>query len=138
QARAWLVRHRIPITPVRGSLIHAWWQQHLADQLRAAGWRVELESTVDGHAFDLAAKRDGQSLLLEVETGRSDWLKNLTHLERAAADHKAVLWLDAASRRRARSAAAATIVVLAPAEVGRWIEAIGRRVPVKDHGYSPG
>jgi len=126
QARVWLVRHRIPISPVRGSLIHAWWQQRLAEQLRAAGWQVKLESTVDGHAFDLAAHRDGHKLLMEVETGRSDWLKNLTHLERTAADHKAVLWLDAASHKRARDAAAATIAVLAPAEVDRWIGRWGR------------
>ena len=113
-ARFWLAQHRVPGSPVNGSLPHAWWQARVAEMLREKGWSVEVEKRIGGHAFDVWAERDRRTLLLEIETGRSDWLANIAKLEAEHADVRAVLWLDQASLPRARSSLPARIELLTP------------------------
>lgn len=120
--RSWLLRRRVVITPVHGSLPHAWWQQRVADMLREAGWQVQTEARIDGHAVDVVAERGGRRVLVEVETGRSDWLANLARLEVIRAEAKAVLWLDPETRPRAAAAVPAGVRLLTPVEVGRWVD----------------
>jgi hypothetical protein len=123
EARDWLRRRRVAITGVNGSLPHAWWQRQAADLLAQAGWQVRTEHRDGGHTFDVAGERGNQRLLLEIETGHSDWLRNFAHLERAEAEHKLVAWLDDGSLLRARSSAPAGTEVLRPMELERWIRA---------------
>lgn len=124
-ARLWLQRRRIEPAATQGSLLHAWWQQHAAELLRAAGWTVALEHRIGGHAFDIHAERAGNTLLLEVETGRSDYLGNLAALESATSDRRWVLWLDTATLLRIRSLAPKSVKIVQPRELARLIAALG-------------
>lgn len=118
----------ITVTAVHGSLPHAFWQQHAAEALRSSGWSVGTEIVQDDHAFDVLATRENDALLLEVETGKSNWLANLAALEAAPATHgvvhRAVLWLDPASELRTRSLAPASVVVLRPGQLDPWIKSL--------------
>ncbi len=122
--RHWLQQHRIPMAPVNGSLPHAWWQNRVAALFRQSGWTVETECPIGGHAFDIRATKGSQTAVVEVETGRSDWLGNLSSLERIRADRRAVLWIDPASLLRVRSTLPHSVELLQPAHVERWVRSL--------------
>lgn len=112
------------IAAVHGSLPHAYWQQQASELLHARGWSVGTEVIRDDHAFDVLATRGEHTLALEVETGHSNWLGNLTALEAVNATHRAVLWLDPAREHRARSLAPPSVVVLRPSQLDAWIKSL--------------
>jgi hypothetical protein len=126
--RAWLARRRIPTAAVRASPIHAWWQERCITWFREHGWHASAEHVIAGHAFDVYAERGAgstlQSVLLEIETGRSSWLLNMQMLGTQTLDHRAVLWLDRASIARATAAAPECVRVLTPTTVRAWIREI--------------
>jgi hypothetical protein len=130
QARMWLARHRSAIAPVHGSLPHAYWQQRVAQQLKASGWEVACEVEHDGHKFDVVATKDRRELFLEVETGKSMWLANLAALAAVQAAYRAVLWLDPASEERACSALPSNVQLVRPRQVAAWVAALDRGIPV--------
>ena len=123
-AVAWCSRHRVSIAPLNGGLRHAWWQARAASMLGERGWSVATEYTLLGHAFDIHATHEGQTLLLEVETGSSDWLGNLAMLESADADYKVVLWVGEGSILRARIHVRGNVTLLLPRQVDSWLNAL--------------
>ena len=60
-----------------GSLEHEYWKQKIAENLVARGWQVTFEEPVNGFT-DIVARKDHRWIALEIETGNSDWQKNLT------------------------------------------------------------
>jgi hypothetical protein len=124
-ARAWLLRHHKPITPLHGSLPHAYWQDQATRLLGAAGWAAQQEYRIGEATFDVAADRSDTRVLLNVETGKSAWLKNLDMMDRARAGHKAVVWTDPGSIERARLAVPEGIAILRPVDLSPWIAGLG-------------
>lgn len=120
-ARRWLDRHRVPITPTNGGLQHAYWQDRAAAILADAGWNVTTEHVVRGHAVDVHATKDGESMAIEIETGASDWQDNLERLRHAPVTHRAVLWLDPALLLKVKALVDAELSLLQPAQLERWI-----------------
>ena len=123
-ARAWLVRHRMPIAPLNGSLPHAWWQHRAAALLNQHGWEVTKEHPIGGHSVDLFARKGASTLALEVETGRSDWLSNVAAIERAQLTRRAVLWLDPGSLLRVRAVLPRSVELLQPIGLERWVRSL--------------
>jgi hypothetical protein len=123
-ARAWLAAHGIKVAPTNGGLPHAWWQKRAAVQLEHAGWNVTMEHVQGRHAFDISGVRGSETLLLEIETGASDWLTNIGHLEKARATHKAVVWLDPGSWLKAQSVIGPRVQLFQPAGLDRWIRSL--------------
>lgn len=119
--REWALRHKISPAPRRGSLPHAYWQHDVQQRLSRAGWTAQTEIALNGHVFDVWAERAGQSLVIQVETGKSAWLKNLDALAACNATHKAVLWLDPASFAKAQLAVPSGIALLLPGQLIKWI-----------------
>ncbi len=124
RARAWLVRHRVSIAAIHGSVPHAYWQHRVAETLRSAGWSVVIEGRINGHAVDVVAEREGQRLVVEIETGRSDWLNNFTRLEQTTAAQRWVVWLDPATQGRAQAALPAGERLLRPSQVDGAVGAL--------------
>lgn len=58
------------------SLEHRFWVDRVARQLTAAGYHVAVETPVGGYAPDIFAQKDGETTIVEVETGMSDFLGN--------------------------------------------------------------
>ncbi len=120
--RHWLQRHHQPMAPLHGSLPHTWWQHRLVELLTQFGWEARMESRIGQHTFDVSAVRGEAKALIEVETGRANWLQNLSFLESArGVAHKAVVWLDAGSLLRAKRALPRCVCLLQPREVTHWL-----------------
>jgi len=62
----------------KGGAEHEYWKHRMAEVLRKQGYDVELEKAVkDGGAVDILATKEGKSLAVEVETGKSDAVSNI-------------------------------------------------------------
>jgi DNA-binding MarR family transcriptional regulator len=65
--------------PKNASLEHEYWKRLVAQEYRRKGYEVEEEVPIGGgKAVDLVATKDGKRIALEIETGKSDPLHNIT------------------------------------------------------------
>ena len=64
--------------PVRFNegLEHRFWKQKAAEHYEAMGYNVLIEEPVNGYT-DIIIEKDGKRTAVEIETGKSDWKKNL-------------------------------------------------------------
>ena len=63
----------------KGSLLHQFWNADIRKRYEEAGFEVEEEYAVGkGKAIDLVAKKAKERIAIEVETGRSDALANIS------------------------------------------------------------
>ena len=67
----------------RESLAHEFWKHYHAEQLRQEGWEIEIEAPRAGGRVDVLATKDGKSLAIEVETGKSDVVANVRNCLRS-------------------------------------------------------
>ena len=70
----------------RESLEHAYWKHRYASRLRELGYQVEVEAPRDNGYADIHATGPEGALILEIETGQSDYLSNLKNNLRSDAD----------------------------------------------------
>lgn len=61
----------------RGSAIHEYWKQVWADRLRHEGWTVEVEAARKHGWVDVLGRKGSEVMAVEVETGKSDVVKNV-------------------------------------------------------------
>ncbi len=81
-----------------GSIAHAYWQRFYAAWMRGAGWQTEIEGPRgDGGRIDVVARRNDQSVAIEVETGKSDAVANVRACLRAGLRHVLVVATDRAA-----------------------------------------
>jgi hypothetical protein len=78
--RAHLHELGFPLPPQpRGGVVHEYWRHILKHRLMQKGYRVQEEFDIGGgQAVDLHATKAGQSLFIEIETGKSDIASNIT------------------------------------------------------------
>jgi predicted RecB family endonuclease len=57
---------------------HEYWKYIIAEQFKEKGYTVEFEVQINGHCADLVAKKDEENIAVEVETGKSDAISNIT------------------------------------------------------------
>lgn len=61
-----------------GGIEHQYWKEKVAAKLRECGYRVHEEYPIgDGKTIDLVARKDGKSIAIEIETGKSDAVANI-------------------------------------------------------------
>ncbi len=60
-----------------GSLAHTYWQRWWATHLRERGFRVRVEAPRNRGRVDILAARAGESVAIEIETGKSDAVWNV-------------------------------------------------------------
>jgi Holliday junction resolvase-like predicted endonuclease len=71
----------------RESLEHRYWVSQTTRYFEKKGYEITLEHPVKGNgAIDLLAQRPGESVAIEVETGKSDINTNLTKIKNAGFD----------------------------------------------------
>ena len=76
----------------RASIEHQFWVKMATAYYEDKGYEVTAEFAVPGDGFtDLLAERPGERIAIEVETGKSDTLENLTKLRGAGFDHIVVI-----------------------------------------------
>lgn len=124
RGRAWLQRHHAKIAPISGSLRHAWYQDYVCRTFAQHGWQSAIESEIDGHRVDVSARRGSSTVLVEIETGKSDWVANIDWLERARATHRLVVWLDPSRFDQVRVVIPPDVDLIGPRKIPRWVEGI--------------
>ena len=65
------------VTPEHGSIVHEYWKRFYARQFQEQGHEVSLEAPRKSGNVDVLALRDGESVAIEVETGKSDVVRNV-------------------------------------------------------------
>ena len=63
--------------PQHGSLVHNYWQSWYAQRFREQGYQVCLETPRRSGHVDIVARKDGQKIAIEIETGLSDFKRNI-------------------------------------------------------------
>jgi len=58
------------------SLIHKFWKQKAKEYYESLNYTVLIEEPINGYT-DLVIEKDGERIAIEIETGKSDWQKNL-------------------------------------------------------------
>ena len=59
-----------------GGLEHEYWKHKIAEHYKKAGYKIKLEEPVNGFT-DIIAEKNGKKTAIEIETGKSDWKKNI-------------------------------------------------------------
>jgi len=60
----------------RNGIEHRFWKWKIADYYRRKGFKVFVEKPINGNV-DVAVKKDHYSIAIEIETGESDFIKNI-------------------------------------------------------------
>jgi len=61
----------------RGGAEHEFWKYKIAEMLKKQGYAVEFERKINEHKVDLVAVKNGETMAIEIETGKSDAEMNL-------------------------------------------------------------
>jgi len=62
----------------QGGPEHEYWKYRIAGFLKGKGYQIEIEKPIgEGKTVDIVATRDGESIALEIETGKSDMAENI-------------------------------------------------------------
>ncbi len=62
----------------RGGIEHEYWRSRIVEALERDAYKVTHEHRIDGNgAIDILAERDGERLIVEIETGQSDVPENV-------------------------------------------------------------
>lgn len=125
-SRSWLRRTQSTITSVHGGLVHAYWQHECRRLLESHGWKVKLEwkPPDSQHIVDIAAWKNGKSLLFEIETGKSNWVKNIEQLHRNGSHHRYVIWLGERLEKACREIEARGLKLLNTRTLYKELESI--------------
>jgi len=59
-----------------GGLEHEYWKHKIAEHYKNIGYNVKLEEPVNGFT-DIVIEKDGHKTAIEIETGKSNWRKNI-------------------------------------------------------------
>jgi len=63
--------------PQPGSIVHEYWKQYYARRFQEQGYQVELEIPRASGRIDVVAWKENKKIALEIETGKSDFMRNL-------------------------------------------------------------
>lgn len=84
----------------RGSIAHEYWKRYYAQLFKEEGYHVQLEAPrLDGRV-DVLARKDNESVAIEVETGKSDVVKNVKQDLRARFTRVLVVATDENAMRK--------------------------------------
>ena len=63
--------------PEYGSLVHEYWKRFYAERFRKKGYKVDVEVPRKSGKVDVVAVKDGERIAIEVETGKSNFIRNV-------------------------------------------------------------
>ena len=63
--------------PQHGSIVHEYWKRFYAQRFREQDYHVEFEVPRISGRVDVVAVKDGEKIAIEVETGKSDFVRNV-------------------------------------------------------------
>ena len=63
--------------PQHGSILHEYWKRFYAQRFREQGYQVELEVPRISGRVDVVARKEDERIAIEIETGKSNYLRNI-------------------------------------------------------------
>ncbi|MHB9068789.1 MAG: ATP-binding protein [Sedimentisphaerales bacterium] len=63
--------------PQHGSIVHEYWKRYYEQRFSELGYHVALEVPRISGRVDVVARKDNQKIAIEVETGKSDFQRNI-------------------------------------------------------------
>ena len=63
--------------PQHGSIVHEYWKRFYAQRFREQGYQVEFEAPRKSGRVDVVAKNESEKIAIEIETGKSDFIRNV-------------------------------------------------------------
>ncbi len=90
-------RRLLELRPTSGheSLKHEFWKHYYAEKLKSMGYEVEVEAPRHGGRVDVMATRNNETIGIEIETGKSDVVRNVRSCLRSPFDRILVVCTDA-------------------------------------------
>ena len=64
------------IRKTREGIVHKYWKEKIADDYRQKDFDIHVEKNINGRP-DIIAKKDNKKIAIEIETGKSDFIKNI-------------------------------------------------------------
>lgn len=77
KARQFLEKSDYLVRRDRNGIEHRFWKWRVAEYYRKRGYKVFIEKRING-GVDVAVKKDNMSIAIEIETGTSDFISNIT------------------------------------------------------------
>jgi len=74
----------------REGIVHKYWKEKIADNYRQKGFNVHVEKNINGRP-DIIAEKDNKKITIEIETGKSDFIKNIQRNLKAGFDEVIVI-----------------------------------------------
>ncbi len=106
----------------RESLEHMFWVNRAAKYFERDGYEITREHPVKGNgAVDILATRPGETVVVEIETGKSDTKENLTKIAHAGFDRIVLLATSAAGSEACQKAMASVTGGL-PVQMLTWLD----------------
>ena len=106
----------------RESLEHMFWVSRAAKYFEQQGYEVRREHPVQGNgAVDILATRPGETVVVEIETGKSDTKENLRKIAHAGFDRIVLLATSPAGREACQKAVASVADDL-PVQLMTWLD----------------
>lgn len=85
----------------RGGVEHQYWKEKVTAKLRSCGYEVQEEYPIgEGKTVDLVARKDGKTIAIEIETGKSDAAANI---EKCIAARFCQIWVVFTDKRHKES-----------------------------------
>lgn len=100
--------------PQRGSIIHHYWQNYIAQRMRDDGYQVSLEAPRPSGNIDIVAQKEGRKIAIEIETGLSDFLHNVRQNLLAKYDPVIIVATDKSAYEKIEKGLAAAGLLLPP------------------------
>ena len=63
--------------PQYGSIVHEYWKRFYAQRFREQGYHVEFEVPRQSGRVDVVARKDSEKIAIEIETGKSNFIRNV-------------------------------------------------------------
>ena len=63
--------------PEYGSLVHEYWKSFLGHKFEEKGYKIDFEVPRPSGRVDIVAYRDGETIAIEIETGKSNIIRNV-------------------------------------------------------------
>jgi hypothetical protein len=63
--------------PQHGSIVHEYWKHYYAQRFAEQGYQIALEVPRISGRTDVVARKDDRKIAIEIETGKSDFVRNI-------------------------------------------------------------
>ena len=119
------------VSNISEGIVHRFWKDHIAEQFRQRGYEIQIEQYYINGRPDIIAEKNGKKVAIEIETGKSDPIKNIRQALEASFDQIISLATSEQVQQKIRDEIETEIWENGKIQVHNIQEFIQRRNPVQ-------